>query len=277
MKAKTLTQVILIAAFAALALPVRPAAQEERDHGQHRRYRLVDIGAFGGPNSFVGAVITVDGDKLIGLGAAETPDLLLPNTNPYNCFDPNLMNAFTWENDRRTNLHSLNSDENCSLAGGVDGSSVFFGNSENGAVDPLTGIKQLRAVRWKHGEIHSLGTLGGNHSAALGMNKREQIIGWALNKFADPFSLFDLTIRGSSNGTQSRAFVWQPGNRMRGLGTLGGPDAQAFFINDRGQIAGFSYVTSTPNSTTGLPTLHPFLWHKGKMKDLGTLGGFGVR
>ena len=56
---------------------------------------------------------------------------------------------------------------------------------------------------------------------------------------------------------------------------MGGPDAEAGVVNDDGQVVGVSYVNSTPNSVTGFPTLHPFLWHKGRMKDLGTLCGFG--
>jgi probable HAF family extracellular repeat protein len=63
------------------------------------------------------------------------------------------------------------------------------------------------------------------------------------------------------------------------LGTLGGPDAVALLVNERGQVVGESYTSSTAQSaycannfgfslTTGA-----FLWEKDKMRNLGSFGG----
>src|SRR5688572_2240837 len=49
------------------------------------------------------------------------------------------------------------------------------------------------------------------------------------------------------------------------LGTLGGLSAQAYDINDAGQVVGYS--------TTATSQSHGFLWQNGTMTDLGTIGG----
>jgi len=58
------------------------------------------------------------------------------------------------------------------------------------------------------------------------------------------------------------------------LGTLGGPNSGAVYINEAGQIAGVSELP--PDSATGVPPTHPFLWENGIMRDLGTIGGTQV-
>jgi probable HAF family extracellular repeat protein len=53
---------------------------------------------------------------------------------------------------------------------------------------------------------------------------------------------------------------------MRDLGTLGGTFALAFALNNRGEVAGFSFVA-------GDSVFHPSLWRRRQIIDLGTLGG----
>jgi len=52
MKSRTLISVTAMTLFAALAIPVRLAAQDNRDpHHKHHHYKLIDVGTFGGPNT----------------------------------------------------------------------------------------------------------------------------------------------------------------------------------------------------------------------------------
>jgi probable HAF family extracellular repeat protein len=97
------------------------------------------------------------------------------------------------------------------------------------------------------------------------VNNRGQAVGLAENATPDSFGL--------GFGQQARAFLWERG-LMRDLGTLGGPDAFAIDINDRGQVLGVSFINSIPDPTTGVPTLDGFLWENGKMIDIpDPLGG----
>jgi probable HAF family extracellular repeat protein len=104
-------------------------------------------------------------------------------------------------------------------------------------------------------------------------NNRQQVVGCAFNGVPDPFTPTGVFYGIFGLGPQQlRAFRWQ-GKQLQDLGTLGGPDACAVWVNDRGQIAGASFTNSDVNPATSFPTLDPFLWEHGRMLDLGTLGG----
>jgi len=287
MEPKTLTIFLTMNLFAALAIPVRPAAQEqtnEEHHVKHHQYELVDIGTFGGPASYINAAFALGAVNQINehgtsVGSSATSEPAPPGSNPANCggIDGKIdfvFHAFKWENGAVTDLGALPGDDNCSVATSINANGEIVGSSEIDIIDPLTGQKEFRAVLWKDGKIRNLGTFGGRYSLPGSINNRGQVVGEATNAIPDPFSLLYQLV-GSSQGTQTRAFLWENGHKQD-LGTLGGPDAWAFLVNDKSQIVGLSYVNSTPNSVTGFPTLHPFLWHERQMIDLGTLGGFGT-
>ena len=250
---------IIAVVFTALAITAQVAAQ------QAPRYKLIDLGTFGGPasyfpNGFDG--ILNNHGAAVGWANTSTPDpfcLVAPN-----CF---ATHAFQAENGVITDLGVLDGGTD-SQALWISANGLIAGLSQNGEFDPLVpGFPEVRGALWRNGEFVDLGTLeGGFESLANAVNNRGQVVGLALNTVPDPCSFVGFP-------TQTRAFVWQNG-AMQDLGTLGGPDAIAEQINDHGQIAGSSYTDSI-DPATGCPFVHPFLWQNGVMADIGTLGGTG--
>jgi probable HAF family extracellular repeat protein len=142
----------------------------------------------------------------------------------------------------------------------------------------------VHAVLWQQGQINDLGTLpgGGYQSAANSVNSGGQVVGAALNTIPDPNSMQSSTFWLWGGITppylyQTRAFLWDKQNGMQDLGTLpGGTDAQAVLINERGQVVGYSYTSSSPSPSclAGFLTTGSFIWDKKNgMVDLGSLGG----
>jgi probable HAF family extracellular repeat protein len=261
------------AAAMILALSVCVAAQDNPLHDNkpiHKRYRLIDLGTFGGPWSSVSFEADAINSSGVSVGGSTT-STLISNGNLYNCFGPYVTHAFVTRNGRAIDLGTLAGDERCSGTQMINDRGDIVGLSEIDALDPIFGFHEMRAVRWRGGQIRNLGTLGGRESAAQSTNNRGQIVGFAVNTAPDPYSFLDFLALGSPDGTQTRAFLWD--GVMHDLGTLGGPDGNAVNINERGQVTGFSYTNFIPNPTTGIPTLAPFLWENGSMLNLGTLGG----
>jgi len=251
------TAVMIVAAASFSAGPA--AAQQSASPADGLRYRLIDLGTLGGPNSAETQEFPYINNTGMVAGFADTAT---PNPGNPEGF---VFHAFRWRGGPVRDLGTLPGGVN-SFAIWSNNAGTVAGLSENGRIDPLLGIPEGRGVLWKKsGQIVNLGTFGGHESLAGYINDRGQVVGVAANRKRDPFSLFVW-------GTQTRAFLWQKGI-MRDLGTLGGPDAVAAAVNNHGQVAGSSYTNSAPNAVTGIPTLDPFLWRHGTMADLGTLGG----
>ena len=272
--------------LAAVTLFIAMAIQFQLE-AQNTRYKFIDLGTFGGPNSFtpegspflnqgtVGARIISDRGTITGLADTPAQDPFCYFSN--DCY---FEETFHWRDGRLTNLGALPGGKGSS-SNWMSGNGLVAGFSQNGQMDPLIGFPfpVAHAVLWRNGVIADLGTLpGGYVSFAWSVNNRGQVVGFSTNGTPDPYSYYYFGFGGLTGGTQARAFLWDKQNGMQDLGTLGGPDAWASLVNERGQVAGFSYTNSTTNANNGaciagVPAQDPFFWEK----DTGIIdiGGFG--
>jgi probable HAF family extracellular repeat protein len=102
-----------------------------------------------------------------------------------------------------------------------------------------------------------LGTLGGAYAQAFGINDSGSITGNA-----------EIHIR--SGAVTSHAFIWHVTTGMRDLNTLGGNSSYGTSINANNHVAGYSTINNIDER------IHAFLYHDGKMLDLGSLSGASV-
>jgi probable HAF family extracellular repeat protein len=98
--------------------------------------------------------------------------------------------------------------------------------------------------------ITDINPLGGNYSAASGVNASAAVVGYAY----------------LSNGA-FHAYVRSSGGAVTDLGTLGGSYSLANAITDSGKVVGQAYLSGNVKA-------HAFLWNgSGALKDLGQLPG----
>jgi len=254
-----------------VAVAVRLAAHgRPRSMGKDQlRYRLVDIGTFGGPTSGNNGESTVMNNQGDVAGFADTT--AADPFAPFCLTDCFVVHSFEWRNGALIDLGALPGGGS-SETNAINSQQQVVGFSENGVINPLNGIPEFAATVWQHGKITNLGTFGGNFSLASMINDHEQVVGCATNDIPDPFISGGVLFGLGFDPNQLRAFRWE-GKKLHDLGTLGGPDACAVWVNEHGQITGASFTNSIANADTGVPTIDPFLWDDGKMIDIGTLGG----
>ena len=141
--------------FTLLGLPVELAAQETQDHHQHRHhhYQLIEIGTFGGPQSYVFDGYGFFAPKVINdhgrlAGAADTSE---PDPCPNACFNLDCFVAHAFRMEEGGELSDLGAlpGGGTSLPLGISAGGLIAGISENGQLDPLVPAFQwaVRSVR----------------------------------------------------------------------------------------------------------------------------------
>jgi probable HAF family extracellular repeat protein len=257
------SRLLLGVAIAAMSIAYRPLSAQETGESV-LRYHVFDVGTFGGPNSQTNGTTRVMNNAGVVAGMADT-DQICPHA-------PVLKSpAFRWRHGVLTNMGLL--PGGCgSLPNAVNDRGTIVGSSDNDIFDAETGLFEIRPDIRKNGRIRDLGTFGGHHGLSSGVNNNDFVVGGAENKEPDPFDFGGLVIGGLPSPTAWQAFGWSKG-KLHNLGTLGGPDSFAFFIDDLDEINGVSFTSDIPNAGSGIPTVEPFIWKNGSMRSLGTLGG----
>jgi probable HAF family extracellular repeat protein len=102
-----------------------------------------------------------------------------------------------------------------------------------------------------------IGTFGGTCGVPNALNKRGQVAGQSY----------------LAGNLVAHAFLWEKRGhpQLTDLGTLGGDNASALWLNDAGEVIGYADLPPNPPGCMGLACVHHgFLWKHGVMTDLGT-------
>jgi probable HAF family extracellular repeat protein len=163
----------------------------------------------------------------------------------------NNTHAFLYQNGQISDLGTLTSG-----GGGYSSGHAINRTGQVAGETSLALASTIHAALFSGGSINDLGALGGDYSAAFGINDSGIIIGES-----------EVVQQGVTN---VHAFVYTngTGGGLVDLGTLGGNYSSAKGVNDSGTVVGEAETVMG-----GTTLLHAFSYRNGVMSDLGTLGG----
>lgn len=147
-------------------------------------------------------------------------------------------------------------------------------------------FSRQNALLWWSGKVTDLGSLGGNQTWAIAINDRGMVLGWSDNAAGvlHPFLWQDGKMTDLAPGTdgwgssavmalnqagdvvgdlEGRPVLWRRGVPVD---VLPGRIGSAAALNDRGDVAGTTYIPGGPDIIRT-----PFRWRKGAVVDFGIL------
>jgi len=248
-----------------LLLPAGLAAQEN----SQPRYRVIELGTLGGTYSQP-FYLTSNG---VASGEASLAD--------------GNWHAILWQGPFKRDLGTLGG-LNSSAFGSPNAIGQVVGEAETSYSDPngedfcgfyasgapWSGTTCLGFL-WQDDSMTPLSTLGGHNGSASAINNQGEVAGNAETATTDSTCPPYDPNQGQYQVLQDKPVVWKNGH-IEELPTYGGdPDGFAIAVNDHGQVAGASGVCSTFNVVNGLylSPVHALLWDRGKVINLGSLGG----
>ena len=157
---------LVVVVSAMVMLPRSSWAQPSA--ARDRRYRVFDVGTFGGPNSQTNGTTRIMNNAGVVAGMADT-DLLCPHAPVFK--SP----AFRWRDGVLSNLGLL--PGGCgSLPNAINDRGTIVGSSDNDIIDPQTGFAEIRPDIRMNGHLRDLGTFGGHHGLS-NMRTRAEALG----------------------------------------------------------------------------------------------------
>jgi probable HAF family extracellular repeat protein len=113
-----------------------------------------------------------------------------------------------------------------------------------------------RPFIWQFFHMSALPTLGGNNGQASAINNRGQIVG-----FAEDGTVDSSCPAGKTNNRTQLPVLWENGKaKAKALPTGNDPSGNALWINDKGQIVGFTGACAA--------TSHAVVWHHDNVSTL---------
>ncbi len=250
-------------------------------HAETVTYQITNLGTLGGPTSLATAINNKG--QIAGISD-------LPGGKRHH--------AFLWHAHVLTDLGGFGGRN--SVATGINNQGDVVGIAQRAQPGDGTAhfcedpTQSCRAVLWKGGVLHDLGTLGGLSSQALGINDHDQVVGnsetsqagqgpgflWQKGRMTKLGNIFDqysaagavainnggeiLGIFATLDGSH-HAYLWD-GHKMTDLGAGNGTASDGYSLNDQGQVVGG--IVLADNVTT-----HAFEWQKGTIRNLPTFPG----